>query len=71
MRKPCTDCPHNEKERINPPDGGHKAVWHNFRKGLKPNEGGYLGYFEKIASCADYAEWLAWQREQRKKRKQQ
>lgn len=68
MRKPCTDCPYNEKSRIEPPDGGHKSVWHHCRKGLKKNEGSYLGYYEMVANCVDYVEWLAWQRANRKKR---
>ena len=62
MRKPCTDCPHNVKSRIIPPDGGHKAVWHRCHLLGFP-----MGYYEMIANCVDYAEYLAWQRVNRKK----
>lgn len=71
MRKPCTDCPHNKKSTIVPTDGGRRAVWHHCRLGLGPNQGGYLGYYEKIENCADYAEYLAWMRVNRKKRVKQ
>ena len=63
MRKPCTDCPHNKKSRIVPPDGSHKAVWHRcYLLGFP------MGYYEMIANCVDYAEYLAWQRVNRKKK---
>lgn len=67
MRKPCTDCPHNEKTIIPAKDGYRQSVWHSCRLGLNRNDGGYLGYSEKIQKCVDYAEYLAWLRRNRKK----
>lgn len=63
MRKPCTDCPHNVKSYITPPDGGHKSVWNSCHL-----LGYSMGYYEMIANCADYAEYLAWRRVNRKKK---
>lgn len=71
MRKPCTDCPENEKHHIKP-DGGRGAGSSTCMAGRLPgwsNVRVSCGYYEKIANCVDYAEFLAWLRENRKKRK--
>ncbi len=64
MKKPCTDCPHNERVHIRPRDGSRGSGWRRCMLG-----GSSLGYYEMIANCVDYAEYLAWQRVNRKKNK--
>lgn len=68
MRKPCTDCPYNEKIHFKD-QYGRRITWQNCMAGRDkywPNVKIYLGYYERIANCVDYAEYLAWQREHRK-----
>lgn len=61
MRNPCTNCPHNVKSHIIPPNGGPKIVLNSCHL-----LGYSMGYYEVIANCEDYAEYLAWQRVNRK-----